>query len=278
MQLTPRGAPQLPSQPCSELIATFILISYLYLFTAAEAGSVGALHYVDDYNQLEFLLDSPPAPPYAAILKSDFFTRQNMMRLKHEGGRNITAVIVLNAFNNYTEETTGFSHELTCPNKYSGILKPGSLETATCSALRPEDTWNPWGSGLLHEDFPFPIIIIPDNETVVKLIDCFKKFNSFDYESQHLRSLCAVEIKSFMSAAVSTEVCWRRSNFINNLAQTRYCDPLQGNNIYATLFPRKIVEVEKGEKRIAQIDRDEKFIMVTTRMDTTGMFEGVYGE
>ncbi|XP_061389629.1 nicastrin [Musca vetustissima] len=246
--------------------------------SSAEAGSVGALHYVDDNNQLEFLLNSPPAPPYAAILKSDFFTRQNMLRLKNEGGRNITAVIVLNAFNNYTEETISFSHELTCPNQFSGILKPNSQETATCSALRPEETWNPWGTGLLHEDFPFPIIIIPDNETVVRLIDCYKKFNSFDFEQQHLRSLCAVEIKSFMSAAVSTEVCWRRSNFINNLAQTRYCDPLEGKNIYATLFPRKIVDVQEEDvKRAAQIDRNEKFIMVTTRMDTTGMFEGVYG-
>ncbi|XP_013099551.2 nicastrin [Stomoxys calcitrans] len=246
--------------------------------SSAESGSVGALHYVDDNSQLDFLLDSPPAPPYAAILKSDFFTRSNLMRLKNDGGRNITAVIVLNAFNNYTEETTGFSHELKCPNQYSGILKPNSLETATCSALQPEDTWNPWGSGLLHEDFPFPIIIIPDNETVVRLIDCFKKFNNFDYKTQHLRSLCAVEIKSFMSAAVNTEVCWRRSNFIHNFATTRYCDPLEGRNVYATLFPRKMVEVdEMSASRASQIDREEKFIMVTTRMDTTGMFEGVYG-
>ncbi|XP_075147809.1 nicastrin [Haematobia irritans] len=245
--------------------------------SSAESGSVGALHYVDDNSQLDFLLDSPPAPPYAAILKSDFFTRQNLMRLKNEGGRNITAVIVLNAFNNYTEETTGFSHELQCPNQYSGILKPNSLETATCSAASPQETWNPWGSGLLHEDFPFPIIIIPDNETVVRLIECFRKFNNFDYKNQHLRSLCAVEIKSFMSAAVSSEVCWRRSNFINNLAQTRYCDPLEGKNIYATLFPRKMVDVVEDSQRAAQVDREEKFVMVTTRMDTTGMFEGVYG-
>ncbi|XP_065372317.1 nicastrin isoform X1 [Calliphora vicina] len=241
--------------------------------SSAESGSVGALHYVSDKSQLDFLLTSPPAPPYAAILGSDYFNRENMMRLKHEGGRNITAVLVLNMFDNFTSDGVGFSHELKCPNQYSGILLPNSQETATCSAQRPEDSWNPWGSGLLHEDFPFPIIIIPNNDTVTKLIECFTKFNSFDYENQHLRSLCAVEIKSFMSAAVSTEVCWRRTNFINNLAQTRYCDPLEGKNIYATLFPRPIV----SENEVSKVHPKEKFILVTTRMDTTGLFEGVYG-
>ena len=251
-----------------------MLIRIIISITADESGSVGALHYVYDKTQLEFLLNSPPAPPYAAILGSDYFNRENMMRLKHEGGRNISAVLVLNMFDNFTSEGAAFSHELQCPNQYSGILLPNSLETATCSAQRSEDTWNPWGSGLLHEDFPFPIIIIPSNETVEKLINCFTKFNSFDYENQHLRSLCAVEIKSFMSAAVSTEVCWRRTNFINNLAQTRYCDPLEGKNIYATLFPRPIVD----NNEVHHVDTKEKFILVTTRMDTTGMFEGVYGK
>lgn len=238
---------------------------------------MGALHYVNDTAQLEFLLNSPPAPPYAAILDSDFFNREHMMRLKHEGGRNISAVLVLNMFEKFNDDNVGFSHELKCPNQYSGILLPNSQETATCSAQRPEDSWNPWGSGLLHEDFPFPIIIIPNNDTVTKLLDCFNKFNSFDYETQHLRSLCAVEIKSFMSAAVSTEVCWRRTNFINNLAQTRYCDPLEGKNIYATLFPRPVVNGD-DEKELAKVNTQEKFILVTTRMDTTGMFEGVYGK
>lgn len=234
---------------------------------------------MNDDNQLEFLLDSPPAPPYAAIIESDFFTRQNMMRLKHEGGGNITAVIVLKRFKSFNEDIAGFSHELKCPNQFSGILLPNSLETATCSAERPEDTWNPWGSGLLHEDFPFPIVFINNNETAVKLIDCFTKFNNFDYQNQHLRSLCSVEIKSFMSAAVSTEVCWRRSNFITHLGQTRYCDPLEGRNIYATLFPRKNVEpVEEEDKRALQVDREEKIILITARMDTTGMFEAVYGK
>ncbi|XP_055852764.1 nicastrin isoform X2 [Episyrphus balteatus] len=227
--------------------------------SSSSSGSVGALHVVKTIEDINFLLNNPPSPPYAPVIPPPFFTRTNLLRLKNEGGKNISVVILVNRTDNMTQ----FSHELTCPNQYSNI------NNFTCDATRPETLWNPFGTGLLHEDFPFPIYYVADPDEKKKILDCFEKFNNFDYDTQATRSLCSVQVNTFMSAAVSSEVCIRRTNFVNNLSRTRYCDPLEGRNIYATLFPRN----QTDEKR--EVDKEEKLIMVTTRLDTTSMFDGV---
>ncbi|XP_034489027.1 nicastrin [Drosophila innubila] len=235
--------------------------------SSTHSGSVGVLHLINVEADLEFLLTSPPSPPYAPLIPPHLFTRNNIMRLKEAGPKIISVVLLINK----PEKMKQFSHELNCPNQYSGL--GNSSGTATCDASNVASTWNPWGTGLLHEDFPFPIYYIADLDEINKLENCFEKFNNFDYESHAMRSLCAVEVKSFMSAAVNSEVCMRRTNFINNLGGTKYCDPLQGRNVYATLYPRNSPENTDDGKRI--VNPIEKYIIVSCRLDTTSMFDGV---
>ncbi|XP_017848718.1 nicastrin isoform X2 [Drosophila busckii] len=232
------------------------------------SGSVGVLHLINVQSDLEFLLSNPPAPPYAPLIPPHLFTRANMLRLKAVGPSNISVVLLINK----PEKMTSFSHELKCPNQYSGLKLADNIET--CGAKNEANTWNRWGTGLLHEDFPFPIYYIADGEEIAKLVNCFEKFNNFDYESHVLRSLCAVEVKSFMSAAVNTEVCMRRTNFINNLGGTKYCDPLEGRNVYATLYPRNPSD-QLNADAARTINANEKFIIVSCHLDTTSMFDGV---
>lgn len=214
---------------------------------------------------LEFLLNDPPAPPYAPILPPHLFTRQNILNLKERGSDRISVILLIDQ----NEQMTNFSHELQCPNQYSSIMLPNSKEAISCRATRVEDTWNPWGTGLLYEDLPFPIYFISNELEIKKLIDCFEEYNSFDYQTHSTRSLCAIEVNSFMSAAVNAEVCMRRTNFLNNLGRTHFCDPLEGKNVYATLFPRPVID------RIDRINAEERFIVITSRMDTTSMFDGI---
>ncbi|KAH8346677.1 hypothetical protein KR084_008052 [Drosophila pseudotakahashii] len=230
--------------------------------TSTYSGSVGVLHLIKVPADLEFLLTSPPSPPYAPLIPPHLFTRSNLMRLKEAGPKNISVVLLINK----TNQMKQFSHELNCPNQYSSLNS-----SETCDASNPARNWNPWGTGLLHEDFPFPIYYIADPAEVVKLETCFQDFNNFNYETHALRSLCAVEVKSFMSAAVNTEVCMRRTNFINNLGGSKYCDPLEGRNVYATLYPRKPAVENKTEL----VHTNEKFILVSCRLDTATMFDGV---
>ncbi|XP_067616719.1 nicastrin [Eurosta solidaginis] len=236
-------------------------------------GSAGALHLIRIVEDFEFILRNPPAPPYAPIIPPHLFTRENILRLKNEGQHNISVVVLINQ----VDKMTHFSHELACPNQYSGILLPNSTETATCNTRNADLSWNPWGTGLMHEDFPFPIYYVSDKEEIDKLLDCFNKFNNFDYDNHAKRSLCAVEVKAFMTAAVNSEVCYRRSKYPYNLSITRYCDPLGDHNVYATLYPRN--KTETGEASSLddsrKIDPNEKFILISCRMDTTSMFESL---
>lgn len=216
------------------------------------------LHYVQTPEDFEFVLTDPPSPPYAVVVTPRLFTREYIMRLKDSP---YVSTIVL--INNVNETLTQFSQELQCPNQFSGI------DSNSCDTSKPETTWNPFGTGLLHENFPFPIYYISEEVEIAKILDCFETFNKHDLNNQHKRSLCSIQINSFMSASVNSEVCLRRTAYANNLSSTRFCDPLQGKNIFATLFPREIVPLAERSKQ-----KDEKLILVTARMDTTSMFDG----
>lgn len=167
--------------------------------------------------------------------------------------------------NNRTSLQT-FSHESKCPNQYSG------LKEQTCDANKPDTTWNPYGTDLLNEDFDFPIYYVSETNEINKLIDCFNKFNNFDLSGQRSRALCSVEIETLMSAAGSSKICIKRSNTFRNLTPTKYCDPLVGETVHGTLFTRKILDPKENRT----VDPTEKFILVTTRQDTSSLFERNY--
>uniref|UniRef100_U5EXI1 Nicastrin n=1 Tax=Corethrella appendiculata TaxID=1370023 RepID=U5EXI1_9DIPT len=225
------------------------------------SGSIGVLHHVRSNSDIEFLINHPPSPPYAPIIPPSLFTRENILKLKQaaEDHKLISAIILIHN----TTNLNVFSHESQCPNQYSGANGPD--ESNNCAVK-----WNPFGTGLLLEDFPFPIYYIGDDGEIEKLIDCFEKFNNFDIENQKYRSLCSIQVKAFMSAAVSSEVCIRRTQLLNNLNPVRYCDPLQGKNVYATLFPRENVAADQR-----QVQPNERFILLSTRLDTTSLFDGI---
>lgn len=229
-------------------------------FLAKFGGSTGVIHLVKTTEDFDFLINNPPSPPYAPVIFPHLFTRENILKLKNS--KDISVLVLINN----TTKMNSFSEESKCPNQFGGLIG----EKQTCDIEKPETTWNPYGTGLLQENFPFPIFYVQDREQILKLTECFEKFNNFDYSEHDKRSLCSIEIKSFMSAAVNSEVCMRRTKFFNNLSNTRFCDPLFGKNVYSSLFPREILNVTDREN-----DKNEKFILVTARMDTTTMFDGI---
>ncbi|KAJ6637135.1 Nicastrin [Pseudolycoriella hygida] len=227
--------------------------------TSSYGGSVGVLHYIKTPDDFEFVLKDPPSPPYAVMVTPQLFTREYLIRLKDSP--HISTIVLIKSVN---ETLAQFSQELKCPNQFSGI------DSNSCDIDKPETIWNPYGTGLLHENFPFPIYYVSEEAEIAKLVDCFDKFNSFDVANQHNRPLCSIQVNSFMSAAVNSEVCLRRTNYANNLSATRFCDPLQSRNIFATLFPRETVSQEDRK-----VQKDEKLVLVTARIDTTSMFDGI---
>lgn len=223
---------------------------------SSHGGSVGALHLIQTADDFEFLWNKPPAPPYTLIIPPHHFTRENILQVTRKASQYIAGIVLIE---NGTR-VDHFSHELKCPNPNSAV--PDQACTAV-PANQSDITWNPFGTGLLHENFPFPIIYVKDAEHVQKLIKCYWEFNGYDMKNQHRRRLCSIQIKSFMSAAVNSEVCIRRTKYMNNMNPQRYCDPLQSKNVWSTLFPRPME------------NRSEPLIMVTARIDTTSMFDGI---
>ncbi|XP_055616243.1 nicastrin [Toxorhynchites rutilus septentrionalis] len=227
-------------------------------------GSVGVLHFITAAEDIDFIIEHHPAPPYAPVIPPHLFTRDNIMRLRDSGGEHVSAIILIN---NATE-LDQCSQESRCPNQFSGLIAGDDEEG--CSVDQPDKSWNPWGTGLLLEDFPFPVYYVAEPEEIGKLFDCFEKFNNYDLKNQHTRSLCSIQINAFMSAAVNSKVCLGRSTLFNSLSPMKFCDPLQGKNVFATLFPR--VHVQPENRRV---DLSERIILVSTRMDTTTMFDGI---
>lgn len=231
---------------------------------SAFGGSNGVLHLIETNEDFDFVINKPPAPPYTLIMTPALFNRTNIMNLKLKAAENVAGIVLIdNRTNVYS-----FSHESKCPNQYGGLLK-----SQTCDVNKTDETWNPFGSGLLHEDFPFPMFFVKDEEHIKSMIDCYRKFNGFDRPNQHRRPLCSIQIKSFMSAAVNSVVCMRRTKYLNNMNPQRYCDPLQGKNVYATLFEREIID--KSSVPDTHTKSAEEFIVVAARFDTTSMFDGV---
>lgn len=229
--------------------------------SSAFGGSTGALHLVTSAADRAFIENGPPAPPYTLIMSPAQFTRDNVLTLRDNA--NISGIVIIDDRRNLTS----FSHESRCPNQYGGLLAE-----QTCDTTQGDDAWNPFGTGLLLEDFPFPVIFVRDQKSIDSILKCYTQFNGFDLAGQLERPLCSIQIKSFMSAAVNTAVCMRRTKYMNSMNPQRYCDPLQGKNIYATAFPRPVVS---GEEPRPPANPAERIILVAARIDTTSMFDGL---
>ena len=68
---------------------------------------------------------------------------------------------------------TSFSGDSKCPNSHSSLYSDGSVES--CGA-NPNNPWNPFGSGILLEDWSFPIFLIDNPKSVQELIlECYER-------------------------------------------------------------------------------------------------------
>lgn len=160
-----------------------------------------------------------------------------------------------------SNESEHFSHDRQCPGEMYGVPN-------TCNSNK---VWNPYGTGLLFQDIPFPLFYVEEEDEVAQIKDCFNKFNNFTFETQKDRPLCSLQQNAFMFAATSTPVCRRRSNKQTNINQVKFCDPLGGHNIWSSLFP--VVSGPRNKSR----PNNSSYIIVATRMDTTSMFEKTAG-
>lgn len=150
------------------------------------------IHFITDQSDLDFILKQGTAPPYMPVMPTHLFTPQTVNTLKIQTDR-VSGIVLYND----SRPLDHYSHESVCPNQASNL-------ESSCS--RP---WNKYGTDILNQDLPFPVYYVDNDEDLGKMRDCFVKFNNFSFELQHERSLCAIELDSFMYAAVDTPTCLR---------------------------------------------------------------------
>ncbi|XP_029660762.1 nicastrin [Formica exsecta] len=214
--------------------------------SSSRSGSVGVVHLIETDGDITWIEKNATAGPYTVVLPFDMFTRNTLVKLRSTN--NINGLLLTR--NTSRKRPSTYSPEDTCPNRYSGYKK--------CNNAKP---WNSVGSALLMEDWPFPMFYT-ENQTVLEAIkSCFQTHNAHDLETQYQRSLCAIEMKSFMYAAVNSESCIKRTDFKLNFHPTQFCDPLGDRNIHWPLAPLD--------------ENNNTVIIVTARLDASSLFDGI---
>lgn len=132
------------------------------LFTASRSGSVGVVHLVEVDEDITWIEREATAGPYTVVLPFAMFNKSVLIRLKETN--NINGVLL--AKNISHERPLDYSPEDQCPNRYSSYKK--------CDDANP---WNPFGSALLMEDWPFPMFYT-EVKSISDIFYC-SRFESF---------------------------------------------------------------------------------------------------
>lgn len=163
------------------------------MLLAKRGGSVGVIHYCENIEDVHFILINGTSHPYIPVLPTKLF---DVSILKIMINSQKVSGVILHSNN---ETLLHFTHEYHCPN-------PTSSMNGSCNDKSP---WNPFGTGMLYMDIPFPIFYVENEMEIFKMKNCFEKFNNHSYDAQNVRSLCSLELGAFMYATTNTPTCIR---------------------------------------------------------------------
>ncbi|XP_014117376.1 PREDICTED: nicastrin [Pseudopodoces humilis] len=195
------------------------------------------------------------------LLDGNLFSRKVLMQLK-ENSR-ISGLAVSPAS---PAPPQGFSPGLKCPNDGFGLYSEAyGPQFAHCNG----SLWNPGGSGLAFEDFPFPIFLLEDANETQLIKECFLAHNVPGAGGAAPPfPLCALQLQAHMHAAASTATCMRRSSLQSafSINPEIVCDPLLDFNVWSSLQPINASgKVEPGQR----------LVLAATRVDSRSFFWNV---
>jgi len=233
--------------------------------TSDPNGNVGVVHMIENESDKTWLIEKGPHNPYVAMITPKMFQRSTLLDLKNSG--KLTGIILLGVNETFVEydlkPPTSFSGDSKCPNSHSSLYSDGSVES--CGA-NPNNPWNPFGSGILLEDWSFPIFLIDNPKSVQELIlECYERNKPLLDEPREW-PLCAVELKSHMTAAVDTKTCRRRNRLVNPFSPILICDPLGDQNVYHLNIGS---DVDESKERFD----DKSVLIVSARLDAINLFD-----
>lgn len=236
--------------------------------TSKRPGNVGVVHIIETQSDADWLVNSGLAVPYVALVHPSMFSKALLQSLQSSGKVNGVAILS----NSSAERPPQFSHEDTCPNRYSGL---SFLKGQTCG-VGENKNWNPTGTSVLLMDWDFPIFYITGQSDITNLHNCYGQHNIVDHPADQLdKALCALELRSHMFASGSSQKCIKRNSYKTLFSQVNFCDPLGGRNVWQTLFPRSTFNANGVEKTEKQAEGNGSIAILAARMDATSMFDGL---
>jgi len=228
-------------------------------------GNVGIVHLIETDNDKEWLIEKGPHDPYIAMITPKMFQRNTLLQLKNSG--KLSGIVLLGVNESFVEydlkAPTTYSGDSKCPNRYSSLYSSASEESCGSKSR----SWNPNGSGILLEDWSFPIFFIDNSESVRDLlIDCYERNKPVPVSNEPREwPLCAVELKSHMTAAVDTKTCQRRNNLMNPFSPVLICDPLGDQNVYHLNINNEDMSKQRFD--------DKSVLIVSARLDAINLFD-----
>jgi nicastrin len=220
---------------------------------SATNGNSGRMYMIDNDQEFDSYITNTKFidsfGSFIVVLNIDLFNTYYIDKLLTRLDSKLNGLLIYLKSNLTRPED--FTHDDQCPNnRYSYHLN----QTETIN-------WNPKGTGLFFRSFPFPIMLIDEEDDYKQLIKFYQQFNSSSSSPA-----CGLELQTFQSAAHTSKTCMRRGGISHSLIdpQETFCDPVSGLNIYSKLPQSLVIQPNK---------RPEKsVILILTTTDSFQMF------
>ncbi|NP_001123711.2 nicastrin [Xenopus tropicalis] len=223
---------------------------------SSKNGDTGVIHVVEQEDDLQWVLESGPHPPYMVVLEASLLRRDTMQKLK--GSTRVSGIAVTFS---QTGPAAGFSPDPQCPNDGFGLYTSDhGPQFAHCN----HTTWNPLGSGISYEDFQFPIFLLrEENETEV-IKQCYREHNMPQNGSAPQYPLCAMQLSSFMYGVTNTVTCMRRNSLQSSFSLSAgVCDTIIVHNVWSSLKPINTT---------GTVPPEEQIVVAAARADSHSFF------
>ena len=190
---------------------------------SAMNGNSGRMFMIDSEQQFDsYLANGQLVDSFASfiiVLHIDLFDSNHVDRLMARLNSKLNGLLLYQKSN--LSRPADFSHDDQCPNN-----RPSFHLNQTAVQ------WNPKGTGLFFRSFPFPIMLIDEEDDYRRLLQFYQQFNASESSPA-----CGLELKAFQNAAHTSKTCMRRNDISHSLIdiQETFCDPIGGLNIHSKL-------------------------------------------
>jgi hypothetical protein len=220
---------------------------------SSERGNSGRMYMIDNKQEFDsYLIDSKTidsSPSFIIVLNVNLFNSNYVDKLMARLDSKLNGLLLYLKSNLSRPED--FSHDDQCPNNRQSYYL-NRTETIN---------WNPSGTGLFFRSFPFPIMLIDEEDDYKSLVHFYRQF-----DSSSSSPTCGLELKAFQNAAHTSKTCMRRNDISHSLIDVpeTFCDPVNGLNIYSKL-PQSLTIVPNQRQ-------PKSVVLILTTTDSFQMF------